>query len=327
MSTQYTNSVSYMYQNQFMDAQMLGWVDSVLRGASFLSLLPIVPSSHFMREEYYQRKQGTTKQTQTRKLNEEPPAKSFNPFEKKVEYTALYDRRTDIDKKLAKERPESYDQMLFSDAEYLFMDVDYDIINGVPDNTGYGMRGLADRIPVSNTGQDVNNGGATLNINASAANFKTFLRLFRKAKDKVKRAAGTTVMAFCNETVEQAVSSGRDELGANVVGVGTIDILSERVLSIDNVPLIKVRGDSIGNEILPFTEGSSSTSIWLVSVSGPLEGSNRIPNGVTILSSRDEFLTRYDQTTLTQIQTMQEVEVGLRVPDRSVSRLSLLLTT
>lgn len=323
MSTTFTNSLSYLIHSQHLAANEAGWVDGVLRGASFMNLLPIVPTSHFMRDEYFERTIGGTKLTQQRKLNEEQPAKSHNPFIKKSELTAIYYRRTDIDYRLAQHKPEVYDQMLTADAEHLVMDVDYDIINGVPTNDGYGMNGLANRVAIGSA-QDVNN-SATLTINTSATTFKTFLRKFRLAAARVKKDAGTRVFAFCNESVDLAIQSGRDELGANGVGIGTVDIMNQRVTHIDSIPLVVVRTDSVGTEILPFTEnGESSTSIWFVSLAGTLEGSNKIPNGVTILSG-DGLIRQIPDRELTQIRTIQEVDVQLRVPPRSVARLSRLL--
>jgi hypothetical protein len=277
-----------------------------------------------MRDEYMARNEQTAKLTQKRKLNEEPEAKSGNPFSKQVELTCLYDRRTDIDIKLAEHRPEVYDQMLLADAQDLVQDIDYDIFNGVPDDSGYGMRGLKDRIPVANAGYDVNN-GADLVINTSATTFKTFLRLFRKAKDKIKLAPGQKIVCFCNESVDQAISSGRDELGANVVGVGTMDILNQRVNTVDNIPLLKVRKDTVGTEILAFDEGTSTTSLFICAIGGgPAEDSKQIPNGMVILSGSDGVIQKRSHQTLAQIQTMQEMEMGLRVPKGSVVRLSRL---
>lgn len=326
MTTQYTNSVSYLRHNQWLEADQLGYVNTVLYGASFMGMIPIVPTSHFMRDEYMTRTQGSTKLTQKRKLNEQPDAKSQNPFAKQIEQTSIYYRETDIDKRLADHQPSAYDQMLLADAQDMVMDIDYDIINGVPDNTGYGLNGLANRIAIaSNSSTGVNN-SATLTIDTSATTFKTFLKLFRKAVDKIKLAPGMQVVAFCNEGVEQAVSSGRDMLGADVAGVRYTDILNSRVLSVDNVPLIKVRTDSIGQEILPFSENSeSSTSIWICGIGGaPSEGST-MPSGLCILSGDGVIKRATDTTGLTQIQTAQEFEIGLRVPTRSVVRLSRLL--
>jgi hypothetical protein len=324
MTTTYTNSVSYLNASHWLKAEDLGYINEVLYGASLTGLIPIVPSSDFMRDVYMTRGQQSTKLTQQRRLNEEPDAKSGNPFKDAYELTALYDRRTDIDFKLAEHKPEVYDEMLIVDAQDMAQDIDYDLINGVPSADGYGLNGLENRIPITNTGYDVNN-AAALTINTSATTFKTFLRLFRKAKDKLKVPPGGRVIAFCNESVDQAVSSGRDELGANVVGVGETDILNTRVQTIDQVPLIKLRTDSTGAEILPFDENSeSSTSIWLcVLGGGPAEGSLRKPNGLVILSS-NEVITRRTNQTLTQIQTLQEMEVGLRVPRGSVVRFSRL---
>lgn len=323
MSTQFTNSVSYLRHNHWLEAESLGYVNEVLYGASFMGIIPIVPTSHFMRDEYMARNQQAEKLTQKRKLNEEPPAKSGNPFSKRVEHTALYDRRTDLEIILAEENPGTYDAMLMADAEELVQDIDYDIINGVPDNDGYGLQGLESRIAIGSE-MDVNNNTA-LTINTSGATMKSFLKLFRKAVDKVKLSPGMRLVAFCNEEVEQAISAGRDELGANVVGVSVGDIFNQRVTMIDNVPLVKVRTDSIGTEILPFDENSeSSTSIWICGIGGaPGEGSKKLPNGLVILSNQQVIRTRTEQT-LTQFRTLQEIDVGLRVPKRSVCRISRL---
>ena len=324
MPTTYTNSLGYITAQQAWDAETAGYVDTVLRGASFLSLLPIVPTSHFMRDEYFEKTQSGTKLTQQRKLNEEPDAKSKNRFAKVTELTTIYTAKTDIDYRLAEYRPEMYDQMLLADAEDLMQDIDYDVINGVPTQAGYGMNGLANRISIGSS-YDTNNGG-TLSINTSASTFKTFLRRFRQAVRKLKLSPGMTPVAFMNESVELAIQSGRDELGANVVGTGTFDIMNQRVTHIENVPCVIVRKDSVGTDILPFSENSeSSTSIWIVGIGGaPGEGSKKIPNGAVLVSG-DQVINRYTERIGTQFRTFQEMDVQLRVPPGSVSRLSRLL--
>jgi hypothetical protein len=325
MTTTYLNSISYLNAQHYFDADQLGYVDTVLRGSSFLSLLPIVDTSHFMRDEYMEKNRGTTKNTQKRKLNEEPDKKSKNRFVKRTELTSIYTVASSIDYRVAEEYPQQHDDMMMSDAEDMMMDIDYDIIKGVPDASGYGLRGLEDRVPISNSGYDVNN-AATLTINTSATTMKTFLRLFRKAVRKIKRAPGMVVAAFMHENTELAIQSGRDELGANVVGTGTFDILNQPVTTIEGVPLVVVREDSAGNSIIGFDENSeNSTSIWIVGFQGGVsEGSKKIPQGVTVLSG-DQVIRRYSERIGLQINTFQEMDVQLRTPPGSVARLSRLL--
>lgn len=321
MTTQYTNSVSYLQHRNEIEADKLGYINSVLYGASFMGMVPIVPANDFMQDIHFERKQGTEKRSQKRKLNEELSSGTFNPFEKKTELTAIFSTQpTSIDYRLAERDPAQFDRMLERDAQDLIMDIDYDIINGVPDSSGYGILGLKSRIPV---GSDYNvDNASALTINTSATTFKTFLRQFRSLVRKIKMAPGMQLAAFCNESVDLAVQSGRDELGANVVGVGTTDIMNQRVTTIDNIPLVITRGDSIGTEILAFDETASTTSIFIVGFGGTSgEGTYKLPQGMVILSS-DEVIRDRDFENLTQIQAVQEIDIGLRVPKRSVARLS-----
>lgn len=322
MTTQYTSSVSYLQHRNEIDADRLGYINSVLYGASFMGMIPIVPANDFMQDNYFERNQGTTKRSQKRKLNEELGAGTFNPFSKMTELTAIYSTQaTSIDYRLAEKDPSQFDRMMERDAQDLMMDIDYDIINGVPDSSGYGINGLKARIPIGDANFNIDN-ASPLTINTSASTMKTFLREFRAAVRKIKMSPGMQVAAFVNESVDLAVQSGRDELGANVVGVGTTDIMNQRVTTIDNIPLVITRGDSAGTEILAFDEPSSTTSIFIVGFGGGAgEGSYKIPNGMVILSS-DEVIRERSFETLTQYQAIQEMDIGLRVPKRSVARIS-----
>jgi hypothetical protein len=321
VATTYTNSVSYLQHRNEIDAERLGYINSVLYGASFLKMVPIVPANDFMQDKHMERNQGTTKRTQKRKLNEELQAGTFNPFAPKTELTAIYSTEpTSMDFRLAEKDPAQFDAMMARDAEDLIMDIDYDIINGTPDASGYGLNGLKNRIPIGDANFNIDN-SSPLTINTSATTFKTFLREFRAAVRKIKLSPGMQVVCFCNETVDLGVQSGRDELGANVVGVGTTDILNQRVTTIDNVPLVIVRGDSVGTETLAFDETGSTTSIYICGIGGSAgQGSTR-PNGLVILSSDEVIRDRYHQT-LTQYQGVQEIDIGLLVPKRSVARIS-----
>lgn len=325
MATQYTNSVSYLLSQQWLDAQRLGYINTVTYGLSPMGQVPIVPSSHFMRDEYLTVHNAGTKLTQKRKLNEAPPANSANLFKKNVEHTTIYNIRTDVEKRLAERDPGLLDRMMERKAKMMIMDIDYDIFNGVPDEDGYGLQGLKERIAIGSA-YDVNN-NATLTINTSATTFKTFLRRFREARDLLVMEPGTQVVAFTNRKLKRAITSGRDELGANVAGFGYMDILNHRVMTVDDIPLLTLEGDSTGDLILDFDENSeSSTSIWLCAIGGPLSpGSADQPNGMAIVSS-DEVIREETESVITQFQNIQEIDVGLRVPPGSVVRLSRLLS-
>ena len=328
MPTTYPNALSHLVANHYLDADRLGWVHVGLTGASISNLLPIVPTKSFMKESYMEKDFGNTRLTSKRRLNEEPDATSKNPYRKMEEQTAIYSIKASMDKKLMRYGKEAffanYNQLLEDQAQDLFMDFDWDIVNGDTDDNGYGFKGFEQRVAIGDTDLDVNNSG-TLSIKGSAANFRSFLELFRRAVDRLKTGPGTQVIALCNETIQQSVSVGRDLIGASNIGVGTVDILNQRVMMIDNVPLVKVRTDSANTQILPFDEnGESSTSIWLVAVGAPLQGSKSVPNGVCVISS-SIGLERETNDTLTQIETLQEGDFGLRVPKRSLVRLSRLL--
>ncbi len=324
MTTTYTNSVSYLNSQQWLEAERLGYINTVLYGISPMGQVPIVPTSHFMRDEFFTDGNDATKHTQKRKLNEVPDATSSNSFKKNTEHTSIYFRRTDIDTRLAADRPAVYDQMLMRDAKKLKMDIDYDIFNGVPDASGYGLEGLKSRIAIGGS-YDVNN-SATLNPGTSATTMKTFLNLFRETRDLLKMEPGVQVVAFTNRKLKRAVTAGRDQLGANVAGFGYMDILNHRVMTVDDIPLLTLEGDSVGTQILDFDENSeSSCSIFLCMIgAGALEGSVEQPNGLVILSS-DQVIVPETAKVLKQIQTAQEMDIGLRVPDGSVARLSRLV--
>lgn len=326
MSNTYTNSVAYLLQQQLIDADTVGWVDPILRAAELTQLLPIVPASHFMKDEHFEKKQGGEKTKQTRRLNEEPPARSKNRFVKKSEQTTIFTTRTDIDFKLAQYNPMIYDQLLEDDASELMQDIGYDIVQGVPESDGYGMNGLSNRIAIGGS-QDVND-GAALTINTSATTMKKFLNLFRTAVLRVKRGPGMNLVAFVNKDFYLGIQNGRDQLGANVMGVGTVDIMNQVVTSIDGIPLVLLRDDSVGTPILPFGEGGNAgeASIWIVGYGGqPAEGSKGIPQGATLVTSNPgQIIDRYTERLGNQIRTFQEIDLQLRIPTRSVARLSRL---
>jgi hypothetical protein len=337
MPTTYTNSLSYLNFRKNIEANRLGYINSVLYGLDLMGMIPIVPANDWMQDIYFERKQATSRRSGIRLLNEEPDPGTFDPFEKKVELTSIYRTQvTSLDKRLAQKDPSQMDMLMRVDAQDMMQDINFDLINGTLDQTGRGIMGLRYRIPstaevTASNGAQVDSGfnfdaGSDLNINGSTTNFKKFLRLFRAAKDELKVPPGGQVYAFTNTKINQAITSGRDELGANVTGIGTVDILNSRVNTIDDTPLLVLRDDSAGSQILPFTEANNTGSLYLVVVGGGAGEGSTLPNGVVILSS-DQVIREYADVQLTQIQGMQEMDIGLRVPRRSVARVSRLQTT
>lgn len=323
MTTTYANSLSYLAIQNALDADKLGYVNSTLVGESFMGLFPIVPTSHFMREEYMEKKPGA-KTTTKRALSTEPDPSKVAQFAKKVETTTLYYDSCQIDKKVAARYPERYDSMLLQKGQEIVQNIDYDIIRGVPDDTGLGLNGLANRIGVTDAKWAVNN-SATLTIDTDASTFKQFLKLFRKAVRKIKRAPGMRIAAFMNERTELAIQAGRDVLGASVIGSSVFDILNQTVTTIEGIPLLITRGDSAENEIIGFDENAeSSTSIWIVGFGGGVTpDAHLIPQGVNILTG-DSLVQFDDAQTVKTVTTGIDYEVGLRVPDASVVRFSRL---
>lgn len=326
MPTSYPNAVSHLLANQYLDADKLGYVQTALYGAQISQLLPITPTAGFMKDAYFEKDFSAASGVSKRRLNERPDATSKNPYIRKEEQTQIYSAVAAMDKKLMRYNAEDfaakYDQLLNDYGTDIFLKLDWDIVNGTIDNYGVGFNGFEARVPIGDA-MDVNN-SATVSLKTSTG-LRTFTEMFRKTRDKIKAGPGTQLLALANETVHQSISAGRDQLGANVVGYDTMDILNQRVTTIDGVPLLKLRTDDIGTEILPFDEnGESSTSVWLVAVGAPLEGSKGIPNGVCLLSS-SLGLERETDETVTQVETLIEGDFGLRVPKRSLARISRLV--
>lgn len=328
MANTYTNSISYLNARGYLDASRAGYINEILYGASFMSIIPFVPTSEFMLDKYWTRDRAAASRTQNRSLNQDYDAKQSNPFKANNEHTYLYGTETDMDYILAEQNPQLFDDMMNDDLKDLITDLDYAIVNDTVTSDGKKINGLKARFPIGSE-FDIND-SATLTINTSATTMKKFLRMFRRGVDKIKRSPGMQIVCFCNETMEQAVTSGRDELGSGTTTVTTGEMFNQRVTMIDNVPLIKVRDNSVGSAILGFDEnGESSTSMFIVGIGGSAgEGSVNKPNGVVLLSTlRDGEMVRRPAPTVykTQIMQTQEFDLGLRTPRHSVVRVSRLL--
>lgn len=319
MPTNFLNALNVLQVMERLDAEQLGYVDTILRGTSVSKILPIVEPSKFKQDEFYERKQKAESVVQTRLLNQNPDPKHVNNYEKVVEKTIQLGGVVEIDYKELEESPDELDRRIEDFLFDLGFSLDYKVFNG--DNTAGDFLGLKSRIP-----SDLlfDNAGAGLQINASAANFRTFMSLFRKAHRKVKRAAGTFIAAFMNDGVNEAIQGGRDQMGANVLGTAHLDILNEEVTTLDGIPLITVRDDDFGNAILPQAEtvgaANDCSSIYICVIGGlPAEGSHKIPNGIVGLSKGGVQQTPQVDGNIRRVTI--DYEYGIRVPYRSVARI------
>lgn len=325
MTTSYTNSISYLVAKQLLDAKSAGIINTMLYGVSPLSLVPIVPTSDFMEDKWYELGYEGADVTSKRRLNEEPDPTFSQPYKAVNERTGMFYRSAAIDKKIVEEKgPEAFDDIMIRHLQYMRMNMDRDFFNGAVASDGTGFNGLKARVAIGST-YDLNNGGA-LTINTDASTMKDFLDLFRAAVDSVHMAPGTQLVAFTTKQVKRAITAGRDMLGANVAGVAYTDILNKRVMTVDDIPLVTVEKDSTGTDILGLNEnGESSTSIWLVSYGGGATEGGTLPNGAVILSAGNgQFLRQRPFEGETQYRVGLEIEMGLRTPPGSVVRVSRL---
>lgn len=322
--TTFTNALSYIEAKQLASATEMGYINTILLGAPLLSLLPIVPASEFMEDKFMLKNRATTSTVNKRRLNEQNDGAFVNKFSEAREPLFMYGADVEIDYKLLQMKPYLLDQMMQTELADVALAIGYDIINGLTATDGKALTGLKARL----SGDFLMN-GSTLNINASSANMLTFLNLFRAAKLRLNPGPGATVVAFVNEALWLAIQNGRDKLGANVVGTGTFDIFNQEVTTLDKTPLVMLRADDVGNEILPFTEASSTCSMYLVAIGGaPAEGSQTLPNGVVVLSNSNTLLDEPKKLENKRlIQVGQDMTVGLRVPPRSAVRVQNLLVT
>jgi hypothetical protein len=318
MPTTYANALNVLETLQLLDAEQLGYVDTILRGASLAKAIPIIPPSEFKMDEYYERKQKSESIIQTRLLNTNPDSKHINQYERITERTIQLGGSVEIDYKLLSFKPNELDRRITDFLYDLGFSLDYRIINGDPGNGEF--VGIKQRIA---SDMLFSNGGAPIQINASAANMRTFMSMFRKAHRKVKAGPGATKIAIMNDGVNEAIQGGRDQLGANVIGYATLDILNETVMTLDGVPLVIVRDDDFGNAILPQTETLSNTdcaSIYILCIGGlPGEGSDQIPNGIVALSEGGVQQTPFADGNIRRVTI--DYEYGLRVPHRTAARV------
>lgn len=319
MATNYTSALKLMSAMQALDAEQLGYVDTILRGARLSQLIPIVPPSNFMQDTYYEKKQAGTSTVQGRRLNQNPDTLMTNKYDKKYESTILVGGRAEVDYKILKKKPNELDRRVSDGLSDLGQWLDYKIINGDPDgNNGTEFAGLKYRL----TGNQLVN-SSSLTIATDASTMRTFMSYFRTAKRRIKVSPGMQIVAVMNETIYENILKGRDLLGADFLGTPNTSLLDEQLQTLDGVPLMIVRTDDIGTDILPMTESSSTSSIYLIGLGGsPSPDSLDIPNGVVALSADGVQMTPEIEGNIRRVT--YDYEYGLRVPSKSSCRIQLL---
>lgn len=320
MPTTYSNALKYIVANQALNAEQLGYVDSVIRGSQLTKMIPIITPSKFMEDEYYEKKLAGTSVIGGRLLNQNPSTAMVNKYEKKLEHTILAGGKAEIDYKTLQAKPNELDKRVEDTLFDLGFWLDYKIINGDPDtDNGATFPGLKARL----TGNQLIDNGSALSIGSSAANFRTFMSMFRTAKRRIKPAPNSQLVAVMNETIYEKVQMGRDITGANVLGTAYSDILNEEVETLAGVPLVIVRTDDIGTEILPMTESSSTSSIYMMQVGGaPTPDSLLIPGGIVGLSEGGVQMTPEVDGNIRTVTL--DYEYGIRVPAKSACRIQLI---
>jgi len=303
-----------------MTAHQMGYVNTMLSGASFSKYAQIVPPSHFKKDKYWERKQKTTSVIQTRLLNTNVDAKSFNNYEEIEEPTIQAGTAVQIDDKLLNHDPGELDRRINDHLFDLGLNLDNMVFNGDPASGGF--VGLKNRVPSDLV---FNNGGSTLQINGSVDNFLLLCSLFRKAKRRMKGGAGTQLVAWMNDTVYEGIQSGAKKAGAGFLGQRVFDLLNDEFVTLESVPLAVVMTDDAGNDILPQTEGGGTEgSIYLTMLGGaPAEDSNGVPNGIVMLNDGG-VVEKADSVGMIHTVTL-DYEAGIRAPYRTLARLNKLL--
>lgn len=323
MPNTYVNALSYLDHMAAIEAERAAYIDTVLRYSSMAQMVPIVPTSHFMEDHFYEKERPATSNVQKRKLNQDVDAKHTGNYIAKREPTFLYKTKTQMDYKLVNKDPEELDRRMATDMGAMMEVLDYDIINSVETDDGDSFNGLKQRLTGDFLLTPTGAGGFT--VNSSATTMKTFVSIIREALSELKLGPGAQPVIFVNKHIDLAIQNGRDAIGADAVGTGTVDIFNQRVTMLDGVPLVKLGADDIGRKILPFSEPDDTCSIYVCAIGGaPAEGSKEKPNGMVLLSSSDGVMDEHVERIGVQIYGHQEAEFGLRVPKRSAIRINNL---
>lgn len=321
MPENFTNAVTALQATTSLDAEQLGYVDTALRGTSIVKYIPIIAPNKFMADEYYERTRSTTSVVQRRRLNQNPDAKVVNRYDKKIVRTALLGAVAEVDQRILLYKPNELDRRM-NDAEADIGYVgEYDLFNGNADTSDgtqfWGLKALC-------TGSMLIHPGAPLDIGASTANFDSFNSLHRRAVRRIKHAPGQTIITVLNESVYEAIQAGRDKKNAAALGTKYSDLLNEEVEMMNGTPLLIVRTDDVGNDILPVTETASTSSMYIMAIGGqPGEGSEGIPNGIVGISDGNMIFTPEKRGNIRRV-TM-DLELAYRIPAASACRVDSLL--
>lgn len=322
MATNYANALKLTVAKKWLSVKQLGFVNTILQGSRVTSQIPIIQPNKDLSHEWYEKKQKATSVLQPRVLNQNPDPKAVNQYEHVVTRTIQIGTAVEVDYKTLTVNPGLLDQMI-NDALYdLGFSLDFRFFNGDPYTNGdvdvVGLKALC-------TGEQLINNGGALNINASNANFYTFLSMLRQAKRRVILGPGQTLVGFTNEALYEAIIDARAKLGAAAIGSKYTDLLQNEAIEIEGVPITFVRTDDKGSDILPQTESSTSGSLYLVGIGGePAEGSTR-PNGIYGLSEGGVIMTPERIGNIRRV-TM-DYQIGYAIPTRSCARINLLQKT
>jgi len=331
MTVAYSNALSRLQYLQHLDAQELGYYDTILRSQPLLNMFPIIPASDFLEDAYYELQQTSAKLYSTRRLNEDNTIQEENEFVLKREPLVIYKTDAQVDKLVENNTPGELDRRLLSKIQNKLMPgVEYDMLNG--DGTGNTLVGLKSRLTgeflVNPTPNDTT---STLNINSSASSFQQFVDLFEFAKYRLKVDPGYRIMAVTNEKTFLGVQSGARKNGANVIGSSVVDLFNQEFPTLCGVPLVMVRADGQNRQMMPSNEGATTnqSSIYLVVVgpapSGDIE---QVPTAVYMTTAADGVpLKEYADQEKRQISAGVDFVCGLRVPPRSAVRIRGLQTT
>jgi hypothetical protein len=326
MPTTSTNALSFLLGQKLQNEAQLKTFDTILRGAQILQYIPVGTPSHFMQDQFYETVEAETSSIQALGLNQSPDY-SYNDQQRLAqEPLQKYGDGFKINEDLDRAMPNAADEQARQKTELFFRKADWDIINGTIDNKGLGFRGLKARSNSSNT---IGTASTPLDFKASAANFKELVRRFREAVDNL--AGSGQVLAFMDVKTKTAMSAGRDNWGAESIGVDQIDFVNRRILNIDDVPILGCRnGDTSVKPIFPHTEtkgGSPTcTSIYIMRVANAPQDAMMLGSGVSALSAYEQFIkeTQFTEHDFTSYE--MKLTLGLRAPANSFIRLDGLQT-
>jgi hypothetical protein len=282
-STVDSNAVTLLQMNKHLNAKQRGWIRTFTEGYDLSAAIPMVQPNTVLGYKWFEELEGVTSNFEFRALNENVTGSTEDPFVEKEMKASFLASMIPMDYRMNQADPGALDRLIDYRMSKLPGKLTYNLINGSSSTSNKNFVGLKEAC----TGDYLIGPGGALDIDSSEANFRDFMHYWWLAEDTIIRDGATEVFAIMNRNMWLSINQAILLYKAYALGSEHSNVLNTTKRTLSTTFIHVVRNGDASDAVLPYTETSSTSSIYFIGVSDTRKmdpDTGRMPNGVFAVS-------------------------------------------